>query len=322
MLYNNLPGTGLKVSALSLGTMMFGSQTSEADSLAIMEYARGRGVNFWDTANVYNQGESERIVGLALRGCRDEIFLATKVSGKMGSNPFDAGLNRRNIKKAADASLKRLNTDYIDLYYLHSPDHETELEETLEAMSELVVSGKIHYIGVSNYSAWLIADMLAICDKRGYVAPIISQNVYNLITRGVEAELVPFLLKHKLGMAAYNPIAGGLLAGKHKPGKPADDTRFGMNKIYLDRYWSDENFAATEKLMEIAKAEGISILELALRWCVTRPSVSSMICGVSKLAQLEQNIAAFDGPALSAGALEACDGVWRSLAGARFSYYR
>ena len=322
MLYNRLPGTSLKVSALSLGTMMFGGQTDLNESLAIMNCAYDNGVNFWDTANVYNQGESERIVGMALGSHRDKIIVATKVCGQMGENPLDAGLSRRNIRAAADASLKRLNTDYIDLYYMHSPDYETDLEETLEAMNELIVRGKILYIGVSNYSAWQISDMLAICDKRGYVAPVISQNVYNLITRGTEAELVPCLIKHNIGMTVYNPIAGGMLAGKHKPGTPAENTRFAMNKIYLSRYWSDENFAAIDELTKIAQDAGLSILELALRWCVAQPSVTSIISGVSKLPQLEQNIAAIDGPALSDDTLTACDEVWVSLAGTRFAYYR
>jgi len=312
----------LKISALSLGTMMFGAQTNVTESLAIMGCAYERGVNFWDTANVYNQGESERIVGKALGGHRDGVFVATKVHGQMGENPFDAGLSRRNIRAAAEASLKRLNTDYIDLLYMHAPDPETELDESLYAMNELVAAGKVHYIGVSNYAAWQIADILAICDKRGYVAPVITQNVYNLITRGVEAELVPCLLKHNVGMTVYNPIAGGLLAGKHKPGAPAENTRFALNKTYHARYWSDENFKAVEKLTGIAKDAGITILELALRWCVTRPSVTSIISGVSKLTQLEQNINAFEGPELPNESLAACDAVWLTLAGARFAYYR
>ena len=322
MIYRNLPGTSLKVSALSLGTMMFGGQTDTTESMAIMGCAYESGVNFWDTANAYNQGESERIVGKALGGHRDEIFVATKVCGQMGINPFDSGLSRRNILAAADASLSRLNTDYIDLYYMHSPDNETSIEESLEAMSELVVRGKIRYVGVSNYAAWQVADMLAVCDKRGYIAPVISQNVYNLITRGTETELVPFLLAHKMGMAVYNPIAGGMLAGKHKPGAPADNTRFAINKTYHARYWSDENFSAIEKLEQTAADDGLSILELALRWCVNRPSVTSIISGVSRLSQLEQNIAAVDGPAPSEAAMAACDVIWKSLAGARFAYNR
>ncbi|MDR2933557.1 MAG: aldo/keto reductase [Oscillospiraceae bacterium] len=322
MQYNNLPGTNLKLSALSLGTMMFGGQTSEADSLSIMDYAYEHGMNFWDTANMYNEGECEKVVGKGLKNRRERIFLATKVNGQMGDNPFDKGLSRRNIFNAVDASLKRLGTDYIDLYYMHHPDHETDIEQSLEAMTNLVWQGKIHYIGVSNFAAWQIADMLAICDKRGYIAPVISQNVYNPITRGVEQELVPFLLKHKMGMAVYNPLAAGLLAGKHKPGQPADNTRFSNSKLYYDRYWSDENFAAVEKLTNIAQKFGLSLLELAYKWCASRQSVTTIICGVSKLSQLEQNIATMEGAALSDAALAECDDVWRSLAGTRFAYNR
>lgn len=322
MKYNNLPGTGLKVSALSLGTMMFGAQTNEADSLVIMDYAYDRGVNFWDTANVYNQGQSERIVGKALKGRRDNIIVATKVFGQMGDGLNDKGLSRRNIISAVDASLKRLDTGYIDLYYMHSPDYETKIEESLEAMSGLVRAGKVRYIGVSNFAAWQIADMLAACDKRGYIAPIISQNVYNAVTRGVETELLPFLQAHELGMAVYNPIAGGLLAGKHKPGKPAENTRFANNEMYYKRYWSDENFTAVEKLTEIAAQHGMSILQLAMKWCAGRTGVTSVISGVSKLSQIEQNIASLEGAALSAEVLEACDALWRSLAGTRFAYNR
>ena len=322
MRYNNLPGTSLKVSALSLGTMMFGGQTNEADSLAIMDCAFAQGVNFFDTANVYNEGESERIVGKGLKGRRDEIFLATKVNGQMGKNLFDKGLSRRNIVSSVDESLKRLDTDYIDLYYMHAPDYETEIEESLETMTNLVRQGKIRYVGVSNFAAWQIADILAVCDKRGYVTPVITQNVYNAVTRGVEAELGPFLVKHKLGMAVYNPIAGGLLAGKHNPGKPAENTRFANNQMYYDRYWSDENFVAVEKLTDIAEKQGMSILQLAVKWCVSRPSVTSIISGVSKLSQIEQNIASLEGEALNDDMLAACDEVWRSLAGTRFGYNR
>jgi aryl-alcohol dehydrogenase-like predicted oxidoreductase len=302
--------------------MMFGKQTSEADAFSIMDYAFEQGVNFFDTANTYNEGESERIVGKWLKKHREELFLATKVSGPTAPGSFNKGLSRRNILSAIDASLKRLNTDYIDLYYLHVPDHETDIEESLHTFSTLVESGKIRYVGISNYAAWEVAEMFAVCDKRGYTAPVISQNVYNAITRGIEPELVPCLLKHKLGMAVYNPIAGGLLAGKHKPGTPAADTRFSNLKAYYDRYWSDENFAAIEKLMEIAKTEGVSILEFALRWCLARPGVTSIISGVSKLEQIKQNLSFIDGTALSPRAMEAADTVWQSLAGTRFAYNR
>ncbi|MFC5653292.1 aldo/keto reductase [Paenibacillus solisilvae] len=322
MQYNNLSKTSLKVSILSLGTMMFGGQTSEADSLKIMDYAFEHGINFFDTANSYNQGESEKIVGKGLKGRRDEIILATKVRGNMGENPNNAGLSRRNILSAVDASLKRLDTDYIDIYYMHAPDYETSIEESIETMSSLVKSGKIRYIGVSNYAAWQIADMLSICDKRNYIAPIITQNVYNPITRGIETELVPFLKAHDMGMAIYNPIAGGLLAGKHKPGQPAENTRFANNGAYFDRYWSDENFAAADKLTQIAGKCGLSILQLAMKWCAAQESVTSIISGVSRLAQIEQNIASIEGEPLDVETLLKCDDVWRSLAGTRFGYNR
>ena len=322
MLYNNLPGTGLKISRISLGTMMFGAQTSETDSLSIMNYAYENGVNFWDTADMYNQGESERIVGKALKGRRDEIVLATKVCGQMGTKLNDKGLSRRNILAAVEASLKRLDTDYIDLYYMHKPDYETSIDESLETMSGLVKAGKVRYIGVSNFAAWQIADILAICDKRGYIAPVISQNVYNLITRGVEAELVPFLKEHKMGMAVYNPVAGGFLVGKHTPGKPADNTRFANNEMYIKRYWSEENFAVIEKLTEIASEHGMSVLQLAMRWCVGRACVASVISGVSKLDQIKQNLASVEGSALNESVLEACDDIWRTVAGTRFAYNR
>lgn len=322
MKYNNLNGTSLKTSLICLGTMMFGGQTNEADSLKIMDCAYEHGINFFDTANVYNQGESERIVGKGLKGRRDEIILATKVRGQMGENPNNAGLSRRNILSAADASLKRLDTDYIDVYYMHAPDYETSMEESLEAMSSLVKSGKVRYIGVSNFAAWQIADMLSICDKRNYIAPIITQNVYNSITRGIETELIPFLKAHSIGMAIYNPIAGGLLAGKHKPGQPVENTRFANNKMYYDRYWSDENFTAVEKLTEIADEHGLSILQLAMKWCTAQNSVTSIITGVSRLSQIEQNIASVEGEPLDAGTMAQCDEIWHSLAGTRFGYNR
>ena len=322
MQYKNLTGTGLKTSLLCLGTMMFGGQTNEAHSLQIMDYAYEQGINFFDTANVYNQGESERIVGKGLKGRRDKIILATKVHGQMGKNPNDAGLGRRNILSAVDSSLKRLETDYIDVYYMHAPDYNTPLEESLEAMSGLVKSGKIRYIGVSNFAAWQIADMLAVCDKRSYVPPVVTQNVYNAITRGIETELVPFIEAHTMGMVIYNPIAGGLLAGKHKPGQPVANTRFANNKTYYDRYWSEENFAAVEKLMEIAAKHGMDILQLAMKWCAAQRSVTAIITGVSRLSQLEQNIASVEGTPLDDSTLEQCDEIWRSLAGTRFGYNR
>jgi aryl-alcohol dehydrogenase-like predicted oxidoreductase len=322
MQYNYFTGTRLRVSALSLGTMMFGGQTDEAESIAIMNYAYEKGINVFDTANTYTKGESERIVGKGLKGRRDRIILATKVFNQMGDDPNDSGLSRRNILGAVDASLRRLDTDYIDIYYMHAPDYRTSPEESLDAMSGLVRAGKARYIGLSNFAAWQIADIFAICDKRGYVAPVITQNVYNAITRGIEAELIPFLKVHGMNLTVYNPIAAGLLAGKHKPGKPTEGTRFGLNKMYADRYWSDENFAAVDKLTRIARENGMTLLELAMKWCAAQKVVTSIITGVSRLSQLEQNIKSIEGDPLDAGVLARCDEVWKSLAGTRFAYNR
>ena len=164
--------------------------------------------------------------------------------------------------------------------------------------------------------------MLAIADKRGYIEPVISQNVYNMITRGVENEMMPFILDHKMGMAVYNPLAGGFLTGKHKPGEPEDGTRFDFNKIYRDRYWTEENFKAVDKLTGIAGERGISLLKLAMKWAAERPGVSSVISGVSSLAQFQQNVEAMEGESLDADTLTACDEVWLSLAGTRYKYNR
>jgi aryl-alcohol dehydrogenase-like predicted oxidoreductase len=322
MEYKNLPGTSLKLSQLCLGTMMFGGQTSEADSLQIMDYAYDQGINFFDTANTYVQGESEFIVGKGLKGRRHDIFLATKVRGQMGSGRNDFGLNRRNILAALESSLQRLDTDYLDLYYLHAPDYDTSLEETVETMSSLVRSGKIRYWGVSNFAAWQVADMLAICDKRNYIPPCATQNVYNALTRGIEAEFLPFLKAHPLGLVIYNPIAGGLLSGKHAFGQPSTNTRFANNQEYYKRYWSQENFTAVEKLQAIAEAQNLSLLQLAMKWCAAQPQVTSTITGVSRLEQLKQNINSIEGEPLSKEVLAQCDEIWLSLAGTRFAYNR
>lgn len=322
MEYKTFPTSNVTVSKLCLGTMMFGKQTSEEESLKIMDYAFDNGINFFDTADLYNVGESERIIGKWLKGKRDKIILTTKVRGPMGDDPNDQGLSRRHILSAVDASLERLGTDYIDFYYMHAPDYQTSLEESLDTMSTLVRSGKVRYIGISNYPAWRIADILAICDKRGYVPPVVTQNVYNMITRGIETELIPCVNEHNMGMVIYNPIAGGLLTGKHKPGKPAENTRFANAKAYYDRYWSDENFVAVEKLGKIAASHGMSLLELAMKWCDAQKSVVSILTGVSRLEQLEQNIASVEGAPLDAEILAECDEVWSTLAGNRYSYFR
>lgn len=326
MQYRKLPGTGLKLSALSLGTMQFGGQTNEADSLEIMDCAFDNGINVFDTANAYNNGESERIVGKGLKGRRDRIILATKAGNRVGDDINCIGLSRRHLISALESSLKKLDTDYADIYYMHTPDYDTPLEESLDTMSGLVRSGKIRYIGISNYAAWQVADIFAICDKYNYPKPVITQNVYNLITRGVEAELIPCIEARGLGMTVYNPIAAGLLSGKHNPGTPANDTRFSdahsQSGAYYARYWTDENFEAVEKLKVIAADCGMGILEFSMKWCALPETVTSIITGVSRLGQLEQNLKLLGGAGIDSASLERCDEVWRLLSGNRFAYNR
>ena len=322
MQYVNLPCTSVKVSRVCLGTMMFGGQTNEDDSLSIIDYALDQGINFFDTASSYLEGAGEKILGKGLKGRRENIIVSTKVCHPVTGEMNDRGLNRRHIIKSTDASLKRLNTDYIDLMYMHQPDLDTELEETLDTFTSLVHAGKILYLGVSNFAAWQIADLLALCEKRGYIRPIISQYAYSLLFRDVERELLPCLKAHKMGMAVYNPIAAGLLSGKYKTRELLENTRFANRKLYFDRYWTDKNFDAVEKLSAIADKHGISLLQLALRWCNSRSGVSVVISGVSKLDQLKQNVQVFSEPVLDKEILDACDKVWEEMEGKTFYYNR
>jgi aryl-alcohol dehydrogenase-like predicted oxidoreductase len=326
MNYNYFKGTRLEVSQLSLGTMMFGGQTNENESLLIMQYAYENGINFFDTANNYNDGKSECIVGKFLKGKRDKVLLATKVRYKTCNNDSynEMGLGRRNILNSVDASLRRLETDYVDILYMHAPDYETSLGETLETMSELVKSGKARYIGVSNFAAWQIADMLSICEKHDYVSPIITQNVYNLLNRGIETELVPFLKTHNLNLTVYNPIAAGLLSGKYSPGILIKNTRFALNKSYANRYWTDKNFQAVDKFTKLAEIHGINILQLAYRWLMSQNVVVSIVSGVSNLTQHKQNIAIVDPPPppLDNEILLQCNEIWLDLSGKIYPYVR
>jgi aryl-alcohol dehydrogenase-like predicted oxidoreductase len=322
MEYANLPGTGIKLSRVCLGTMMFGEQTPEAESLSILDYVFDQGLNFWDTANCYTNGESERIVGKAMKGRREDVFLATKVCAIYTDKMNYSGLNRRAIKIAIESSLKRLDTDYVDLYYLHHPDHETPIEETMETMNDLVHSGKVHYIGVSNYASWQVADILAYCDKYGFVKPVISQNIYNLLLRDVEKELIPCLNAHDMCMAVYNPIAGGLLTGKYKNHELVPNARLANKKNYYERYWTEENLSLVDQFTAIAEKNRLNVLQLALYWVYSQSSVKFIINGVSKLEQIKQNIETMKDTSLDPAVVKACDETWENVVGKRFAYNR
>lgn len=323
MYYNTLKGTGLKVSKLCLGTMTFGGQTSEEDSLRILDKAWDEGVNFFDTADIYTGGISEKITGKALEKKRTDAVIATKVRGPRGKFPNQSGLGRKHIIANVEESLRSLRTDYIDLLYLHSPDPETPVEETVETLTDLVRSGKIRYYGLSNYGAWQCCQFIHTAREMHAVAPVVTESVYNLITRGLDDEMVPFLNEYKMGLAVYNPIAAGLLTGKHKREKPNEGTRFDLEKGYAMRYWNDQNLDAVEALTKIAEGEGMNLLEFSLVWLTNRPAVDSIIMGVSKLSQLEENLGYFaEKKTLSAEAMKKCDELWESIRGRYFNYHR
>jgi aryl-alcohol dehydrogenase-like predicted oxidoreductase len=323
MEYGTLGKTDLKVSRIAIGAMTFGGQTQEAEAIRIVDRCLEHGINFFDTANVYNQGKSEVILGKALSGRRHRVVLASKVRGKMGDEPEDVGLKRPAIRKAIDESLKRLGTDYVDLYYLHQPDWDTRIEETLGAMDELVKEGKIRYPAVSNYAAWQVLQILWHCENYGYVPPTVSQPMYNVLARGVEQEYIPFCREFGVGIVAYNPLAGGLLTGKHARGNPpASGTRFDGNKMYQDRYWHPAYFDAQDEITAVAERAGMSTTVLAFRWLLTQTAVDCVLLGASRMEQLDQNLVACAGPALEKDVLSACDKIWEKLHGVTPKYNR
>ncbi|QSX08801.1 aldo/keto reductase [Alkalibacter rhizosphaerae] len=319
MEYRRLKGTTLDVSRVCLGTMTFGDQMNEMAGIDAVHAALDLGVNFLDTANVYTKGESEKIVGKAIKGKRSEVVLASKVGFPTSDQPKDRGLGKKHILKAVDETLQRLQTDYLDFYYMHAPDVDTSLEETIEAMKYVVESGKACHIGVSNFPAWKMVDLYHLSGKK---LPQVTQNVYNLLTRGIEEELIPSIQNRNTGLVVYNPLAGGLLTGKHSMEKPLDNTRFSDLGGYYARYWNEENFQAIESLKKIGEEMGIPLVELSLRWCLSNEEVYSIILGISSLRHLESNIQACNQGSLPEDVLSKCDEIWNSLKGNRFSYHR
>ena len=315
MQLTTLTGTGLRVSRISLGTMTFGDQVDEQASISIVRRCLDAGINFFDTANIYTEGRSETILGEALQGQRDAVVLASKVRGRVGDNPNDEGLSRRHILDAIDNSLRALQTDYLDIYYLHQPDYETPLAETLSTMNDLVRAGKVRYVGISNHASWQICQSLWLCDNHSWRPPVVAQQMYNLIARGIEQEHLSFLCEFEIGLVVYNPLAGGLLTGKHANISAAlPGTRFDGNQMYRDRYWHEADFDAVRALQHIAQQAGKSLVELSLQWLLGRSQVNSVILGVSNLDQLEENIMASDGE-LDEATEAACDEVWDKLRG-------
>lgn len=323
MEYRKLAPTDLNVSRASFGTMTFGSQTDQATASQMIDRCLDASVNFLDTANMYNLGRAEEILGQALQGRRNRVVLASKVRHKMGEAPDDAGLSKPAIHKAIEASLRRLRTDYLDIYYLHQPDHDVPIEESLAAMDELVRAGKVRYPAVSNYAAWQVCEIHWLAEEKGYRPPYVSQPMYNLLARGIEEEYLPFCKKFGVSVIAYNPLAGGLLSGKHSRDRgPLEGTRFDGNKLYLDRYWHPDYFAAVDELKTVAREAGRTLVELSLAWVLSRPQVDSVILGASRLDQLEENLKACEGARLEDSTLARCDEIWKRLRGVTPKYNR
>jgi aryl-alcohol dehydrogenase-like predicted oxidoreductase len=295
--------TGLTVSRLALGTMTFGLQTEEAVAHQILSKAASAGVNFLDTADVYplggglaTVGRTEEIVGRWLKGQRGSYILATKAVGAMGPNPWDQGASRKHLMDAIDASLRRLQTDYVDLYQLHSDDAATPLDEALEALDAIVRSGKARYVGVSNFLAYRVAAALGRSELKGWARIVSLQPRYSLLFREIERELLPLALEEGIGVIPYNPLAGGLLTGKHKSGAaPTPGTRFTLGTAaerYQDRYWNERAFATVESLQRLALEAGTPLTTLAVAWTLANPAITAPLLGASRPEQLDDSIAA------------------------------
>jgi aryl-alcohol dehydrogenase-like predicted oxidoreductase len=317
-----LSKTGLKVSRLCFGTMTFGGQTDEPTSVQMVDRCLDAGINFFDTANAYTGGMSETMLGRALKGRRHSVVLASKVSNKVGDDPDQKGLSRPAIRRAIDESLKRLETDYLDLYYMHLPDYATPIEESLDAMHELVKEGKIRHVAQSNYAAWQIVEMLWISADKKYAPVVVSQPMYNLLARGIEQELLPMSKVFSIANVVYNPLAGGLLTGKHNVTEPISGSRFDKNKMYLDRYWHEDDFSAVEAVRDIAQKSGRSMVSLALCWLLHHTPIECVILGASKLDQLIENLAAAEEGPLDSETLAGLDEVWLRLRGVTPKYNR
>jgi aryl-alcohol dehydrogenase (NADP+) len=303
MQYTKLGATGLTVSRLCLGTMTFGLQTDEETSRAILDKAAEAGVTFLDTADVYplggdagTVGRTEEIVGRWLKGKRQRFILATKCVGRVGPALWDQGSSRKHILDAIDASLRRLGTDYVDLYQLHGDDPTTPLDETIDALDRVVESGKARYIGVSNFLAYRLARALGRAEVKGKTRFVSIQPRYSLLFREIERELLPLALEEGLGVIPYNPLAGGFLTGKHVPGTPpTPGTRFTLGNAaarYQDRYWHDTEFATVEAYRGLVAERGLSMTTTAIAWVLANKAITAPIIGASRPEQLAESLAA------------------------------
>jgi aryl-alcohol dehydrogenase (NADP+) len=307
MKHARLGRTGLQVSRLCLGTMTFGLQCDEPSSVAIMDHASDGGITFFDTAEVYplggtgeTVGRTEEIVGRWLKGRRDRFILATKCFGRSGPARWDQGNSRKHILDAVDASLRRLQTDYIDLYQLHGPDPETPIDETMRALEDVVRAGKVRYVGCSNFLAYQIARAVGRSEALGVVRFDSIQPRYNMLFREIERELLPLAAEEGIGVIPYNPIAGGLLSGKHnRDAGPEEGSRFTLGTAaqrYQDRYWHEGMFETVEQLRPLAASAGMTLPQMAVAWVLANPAITAPIIGASRPEQLDDTMRAVETP--------------------------
>ena len=297
-----LGNTGLKVSRLCLGTMTYGSSRwrpwvlDEAESRPFIQRALEHGITFFDTADMYSDGASEEVVGRALKDFarRDQVVLGTKVFNPMGAGPNDRGLSRKHIMEAIDASLRRLGTDYVDLYQIHRFDPETPIDETLDALHDVVKAGKARYLGASSMFAWQFAKMLCASDARGWTRFVSMQNHYNLVYREEEREMLPLCREEGIAVIPWSPLARGFLAGNRRKADRGDTIRAKTDDYSHRLYYADSDFAIADRVTEIAARKGVRPAQIALAWVLARPGVTAPIVGASKLSQLDESVAALD----------------------------
>jgi aryl-alcohol dehydrogenase-like predicted oxidoreductase len=310
-----LKHTDLHVSRVCLGTMTFGKPVAQDDATRMVDICLNAGINCIDTANMYQLGVAEQLLGEAMKGKRNKIVLSTKVRMKMGDGSDESGLSKRAIQRAIEDSLRRLQTDYVDIYYLHQPDYDVPIEETLEAMEELVKQGKVRHPGTSNYASWQVTQALDIARERSYKQAIISQPMYNLLARGIEQEFLPMAKTFGVSTFVYNPLAAGLLTGKHKETVIPQGGRFDKNRMYQDRYWNARTFDAVDHLKAIANDAGRSLLDLAFAWLFHHTASDVVILGASSVPQLTENLEACKGGPIPESVLAKIDEVWQEFRG-------
>ncbi|WP_328828178.1 aldo/keto reductase [Streptomyces ureilyticus] len=320
-----VPNSSVPLSRLVLGTMTFGDTVDASSAADMLDAALDAGITGVDTANGYAGGESERILAGLLPGRRDRIVLATKAGIPHPDQGDHAPLSAAGLRAALEGSLKRLGTDSVDLFYLHQPDRATPLPETLTTIAEFVAEGKIRALGVSNYAAWQISQLVRTADELGAPRPVVAQQMHNLLARRIEEEYVEYAAVTGLRTMVYNPLGGGLLTGRHRFERPPESGRFGDSKVaemYRRRYWDERLFTAVEQLSTIAEAAGIPLTDLALRWLLDRDSTDALLLGGSSTTHLMANITAADNGPLPPDVTAACDEIGKALRGPMPAYNR